>query len=255
MTSLYWIAVGKISDMAKAAIKEVGGKIVRMHSSGDIPVIFLIGIPCLNLTEDITEVKIQGWEQVLIHIPSSGLSLKWSSRMGKQRSHIRHVTLEETELSLATEPESRVKRTSKSTWAAQRHPWLSVESVMSSLHWIVAGKISDMAKTAIKEVGGKIIRMHPSGDIPSLLLIGIPCLNLTEDITEVELAGWEELFIYVPSSGLYLQWSSQLGRRHHVRQVSLEETELLLATEPESNIKQNVKGARSAQHDPWSASR
>src|SRR5579872_3039863 len=154
MTSLYWIAAGQISDMAKIALKEVGGKIVRIHSSGNIPSIHLVGIPCLNISEDITEVKIQGWEEVSIHIPSSGLSLKWASRMRKQHSHIRHVTLEETELSLTTEPRYSTRHPAKSTWAAQSHPWMIEESVMTTLHWLVAGKISDMAKIALKEVGG-----------------------------------------------------------------------------------------------------
>src|SRR5260370_22888 len=124
---------------------------------------------------------------------------------------------------------------------------------MTSLYWIAAGQISDMAKIALKAVGGKIVRMHSSGNIPSIHLVGIPCLNISEDTTELKIQGWEEVFIYVPSSGIYLQWASRLGRLLHVRHVSLEHTELLLATEPESSIDQNVKSARAAQHDTWSA--
>ena len=46
MIDLHWITVGNVSEKAVQSIKKTGGKVVHMQAKGNVPTVFLVGIPC-----------------------------------------------------------------------------------------------------------------------------------------------------------------------------------------------------------------
>ncbi|HWS84157.1 MAG TPA: hypothetical protein VN207_07830, partial [Ktedonobacteraceae bacterium] len=102
---------------------------------------------------------------------------------------------------------------------------------MEDIHWIATGSISKAAETTIKYVGGKIMRICSSGNAPSIIVVGLPCQNMTGSNTDVKMTGWEEIFITIPSYGLHLMWSSTSQKQVHMIQRSVQNTRLSLAHE------------------------
>jgi hypothetical protein len=103
MNGLHWITVGYISENAINAIKDCGGKVVHVEAVGDIPAIFMIGIPCRFFSHSTDDVEIRGWNEMFIKVPSHGLSLSLSSQLYKQSLHISQVPVDKTGLALVNE--------------------------------------------------------------------------------------------------------------------------------------------------------
>ncbi len=103
MNGLHWITVGQISEKAIDAIKDNGGKIVHVKGKGDIPEIFMIGIPCRFFSHSTDDVEIRGWNEMFIKVPSHGLSLSLSSQLHQKNLHINQVPVDKTGLSLVNE--------------------------------------------------------------------------------------------------------------------------------------------------------
>ncbi len=103
---------------------------------------------------------------------------------------------------------------------------------MTGLHWITVGHISKKALKTIKSAGGKVVRVQAVAGVPAIFLIGIPCEVLSRDTDDVEIRGWNEMFIKVPSQGLAFSLSSELSKeRLHISQVPVDKTGLSLANE------------------------
>ncbi len=103
---------------------------------------------------------------------------------------------------------------------------------MTGLHWITVGHISKKALKTLKSAGGKIVHVQASADVPAIFMIGIPCQVLSRDTDDVEIRGWNEMFIKVPSQGLAFSLSSELYKEHlHISQVPVDKTGLALANE------------------------
>ncbi len=103
---------------------------------------------------------------------------------------------------------------------------------MNGLHWITVGHISENAVKAIKNAGGKIVHVHATADVPAIFMIGIPCRFFSRNGNDVEIKGWNEMFIKVPSHGLSLSLSSLLHKESlHISQVPVDKTGLALVSE------------------------
>jgi hypothetical protein len=103
---------------------------------------------------------------------------------------------------------------------------------MTGLHWITVGHISKRALKTIKNAGGRVVRVQAVADVPAIFMIGIPCEVLSRDIDDVEIRGWNEMFIKVPSQGLAFSLSSELSKEKlHISQVPVDKTGLSLANE------------------------
>jgi hypothetical protein len=103
---------------------------------------------------------------------------------------------------------------------------------MAGLHWIAVGHISKRALRTIKNAGGKVVHVQAGADIPAIFLIGIPCQVLSHNTSDVEIRGWHEIFIRVPSYGLAFSLSSELSKDNfHISQVPVDKTGLALANE------------------------
>jgi hypothetical protein len=101
---------------------------------------------------------------------------------------------------------------------------------MIGLHWITVGHISKQALKTIKSSGGKVMRMKAAADVPAIFMIGIPCRIIAHNADDVEIRGWNEMFIRVPSHGLAFSLSSELENLH-ISQVPVHKTGLALANE------------------------
>jgi hypothetical protein len=60
---------------------------------------------------------------------------------------------------------------------------------MEDICWIATRSISKAAETAIKNVGGKIMRICSSGNVPSMIVVGLPCQSQIICITGKERQG------------------------------------------------------------------
>ena len=100
MNSFHWIMVGRISQAAETAVKANGG-IVHLLSS--TPSLIIIGLPCRYIPGGFTDVVMSGQREILIKIPSHGLSLIWQGQVKLLRDHISHVSADQTELRLDDE--------------------------------------------------------------------------------------------------------------------------------------------------------
>jgi len=103
---------------------------------------------------------------------------------------------------------------------------------MTGLHWITVGHVSREALRIIKNAGGKVVHVQAAADVPAIFMIGIPCQVLSRNTDDVEIRGWNELFIKVPSHGLLFSLSSQLHKQSlHISQVPVHKTGLSLINE------------------------
>ncbi len=103
---------------------------------------------------------------------------------------------------------------------------------MTGLHWITVGHISKKALKTIKSAGGRVVRVQAVADVPAIFMIGIPCEVLSRGTDDVEIRGWNEMFIKVPSQGLAFSLSSELSKaKLHISQVPVDKTVLSLANE------------------------
>ena len=103
---------------------------------------------------------------------------------------------------------------------------------MNGLHWITVGHISKKALKTIKSAGGKVVRVQATTGVPAIFMIGIPCEVLSRKIDDVEVRGWNEMFIKVPSQGLAFSLSSELSKEKlHISQVPVDKTGLSLVDE------------------------
>lgn len=103
---------------------------------------------------------------------------------------------------------------------------------MNELHWMAVGHISKSAVEEIKRSGGKVIHVQATADVPAIFMVGIPCEFFSRNSNDVQIKGWNELFITVPSYGLSFSLSSQLYKQSlHISQVSVQKTGLALINE------------------------
>jgi hypothetical protein len=94
---------------------------------------------------------------------------------------------------------------------------------MTGLHWITVGHISKKALKTIKIAGGRVVRVQAVADVPAIFMIGIPCQVLSRNTDDVEIRGWNEMSIKVPSHGLAFTLSSKLYKeRLHINQVPVD---------------------------------
>src|SRR5947207_14664210 len=100
---------------------------------------------------------------------------------------------------------------------------------MTGLHWITVGHISKNAVKIIKKAGGRVIHVQIAADVRAIFMIGIPCEIFSCNTDDVEIRGWNEIFIKVPSYGLSLSLSSQLYKESlHISQVPVDKIGLAL---------------------------
>ena len=103
---------------------------------------------------------------------------------------------------------------------------------MKELHWMTVGHISKNALKELKDAGGKVIHVQATADVPAIFMVGIPCEFFSRNSNDVEIKGWNELFIKVPSHGLFFSLSSQLHKQSlHISQVPVHQTGLALINE------------------------
>lgn len=102
---------------------------------------------------------------------------------------------------------------------------------MIGRHWITVGHISKNAVKVLKDRGGKVIHIQADVDVPAIFMVGIPCQFFSRK-SEIEIRGWNEVFITVPSFDLSFSLSSELYKESmHISQVSIEKTGLALTNE------------------------
>ena len=76
------------------------------------------------------------------------------------------------------------------------------------------------------------MQVQATTDVPAIFMVGIPCRFLSRNTNDVEIKGWNELFIKVPSSGLFFSVSSQWPKESlHINQVPVDKTGLALVNE------------------------